>query len=223
MFDYQAGEKYKLTLIMVGVAGLLAGVFFTVLLMPTPDAGPAKHHTAPKWSSNPDATGTARMPGAGQRATDGQGPGQGQGQEQGAQPQAQAPMAVDAFQAREMLETKFLPLAWDLSAYSARASQGKAIAYMTDDCKRAYMNNIWTSTIAKQIEDSGVQSQFTPRKIEPGQVRSDGSVEVTVEGQQTLSVPGKGGKTRDVKVVYLVRQYPEGMKIAGISEAGQTQ
>jgi hypothetical protein len=215
MFDYQAGEKYKLTLIMVGVAGLLAGVFFTVLLMPTPEAGPAKHHTPPKWSSNPDATGTARMPGTGQRATDGQGP------EQQGQPQAQAPMAADPFQAREMLETKFLPLAWDLSAYSARASQGKAIAYMTDDCKRAYMNNIWTPSIAKQIEESGVQSQFTPRKIEPSPIRSDGSVEVTVEGQQTLSVPGKGGKTRDVKVVYLVRQYPEGMKIAGISEAGQ--
>src|SRR5205823_2250926 len=126
-------------------------------------------------------------------------------------------------QARDLLETRFLPLAWDLSAYSARASQDKALSYMTDDCKHAYVNNIWTTQIAQQIEQSGVQSQFTTKKIDPGPMRSDGSVEVTVEGSQTLSVPGKGGETRDVKVVYLVRQFPEGLKIAGISEAGKTQ
>ena len=210
MFDYQAGEKYKLTLIMVAVAGMLAGMFFTVLLMPTPEAAP-KHRQPPKWASNPDATGRASSAGEGQE------PGRNM-----AAP-GQAPMAVDPYQARELLETKFLPLAWDLSAYSARASQGKAIAFMTEDCKRAYMNNIWTTAIANQIEQSGVQSQFTPRRIEPSPVRSDGSVEVIVEGQQTLSVPGKGGKTREVKVVYLLKQFPDGLKIAGISEAGQTQ
>ena len=56
MFDYQAGEKYKLTLIMVGFAGLMAGMFFTMLLMPTPE--PQSHQRqAPKWASNPDVTG----------------------------------------------------------------------------------------------------------------------------------------------------------------------
>jgi hypothetical protein len=216
MFDYQAGEKQKLTLIMVALAGLLAGMFFTVLLMPTPDAAP-KRHAPPKWASNPDVTGGV-MPQDGGGGDPQGGPGGGP---QGPPP-AQQPM-VDPIQARNMLETSFLPLAWDLSAYSARASQGKALDYMTDDCKRAYVNNIWTPTIAQQIEQSGVQSNFQPKKIDPGQVRQDGSVEITVEGSQTLSVPGKGGKTRDVKVVYLVRQFPEGMKIAGISEAGQTQ
>lgn len=219
MFDYQAGEKYKLTLIMVGLVGMLGGVFFTVLLMPTPtDSGP-RRRPPPKWASNPDATGgvAGGQPPAryGQEsAMAGQTP---------PSPQGAQPMAADPFQAQQLLESKFLPLAWDLSAFSARASQNKAIAYMTDECKRAYMTNIWTTEVAQQIEQSGVQSQFKPRKIVPGPLRADGSVEVTVEGEQTLSVPNKGSKTREVKVVYLVKQYPDGLKIAGISEAGQTQ
>ncbi len=40
MFDYQAGEKYKLTLIMVAIAGLMAGAFFTILFSAGPE--PAK-------------------------------------------------------------------------------------------------------------------------------------------------------------------------------------
>jgi hypothetical protein len=218
MFDYQAGEKYKLTLIMVALAGFLAGMFFTVLLMPTPEATP-RARQKPKWANNPDATGGMTSPGPGgmpAAGPGGQGPPPGQGM-----PGQAAPMAADPYQARELLETKFLPLVWDLSAYSARASQGKAIAYMTEDCKRAYMSNIWTTAIASQIEQSGMQSQFTPKKIEPSPIRQDGSVEVTVEGLQTLSVPGKGEKIRQIKVVYLVKQYPDGLKIAGISEAGQ--
>jgi hypothetical protein len=214
MFDYQAGEKYKLTLIMVALAGLLGGAFFTVLLMPAPEATPRRRQTQ-KWQSNPDATGGMPINAAP--------PGAGPGGPQGMQSQAAGPLPTDPVQARELLETKFLPLAWDLSAYSARASQGQALQFMTDECKRAYQSNIWTPEIAKQIEESGVQSRFTPRRIDPGPMRQDGSIEVTVEGEQELSVPGKGGRKRPVKVIYLVRQYPDGMKIAGISEAGQTQ
>ena len=94
---------------------------------------------------------------------------------------------------------------------------------MTDECKQAYTSNIWTPTIAQQIEQSGVQSTFTTKRIEQSPLRADGSVEVTVEGEQVLSVPGKGSKNRNVKVVYLVKQLPEGLRIAGISEAGRTQ
>jgi hypothetical protein len=56
MFDYQAGEKYKLTLIMVGIAGLMAGIFFTMLLMPTP-APQRAHRPRPAWADHPDITG----------------------------------------------------------------------------------------------------------------------------------------------------------------------
>ncbi len=61
MFDYQAGEKYKLTLIMVAIAGVMAGMFFTVLLMPTPEAPQARKRQHQPWMDNPDVTG-GRMP-----------------------------------------------------------------------------------------------------------------------------------------------------------------
>lgn len=216
MFDYQAGEKYKLTLIMVAVAGMLAGVFFTVLLMPTPEAAPRRRQP-PAWASNPDVTGAPMQTPEGMQAQ-AQG-GQGAGLQGGP---GGGPMATDRMEARSLIEN-FIPLAWDLSAASARYNQDKALSVMTDECKQAYTSNIWTPAIAQQIEQSDVRSTFTPKKIEPSETKSDGSVEVVVEGQQTLSVPNKGGKTRDVKVVYLVRKLPEGLRIAGISEAGQTQ
>lgn len=55
MFDYQAGEKYKLTLIMVGFAGLMAGMLFTMLVMPQPDPRAMKARKAPAWTKDPDA------------------------------------------------------------------------------------------------------------------------------------------------------------------------
>ena len=215
MFDYQAGEKYKLTLIMVGIAGILAGMFFTVLLMPAPEAPSARRRQPPAWASNPDATGQARGPEGYQAPTEAAAGGPG------AEQQA-APQATDPMQARNLI-ANFLPLAWDLSAYSARGHQDQALMLMTDECRQAYTNNIWTPQIAQQIEQSGVQSTFTPKKIDASPYKADGSVEVTVEGEQTLAVPGKGSKNRNVKVVYLVKQLPEGLRIAGISEAGRTQ
>lgn len=212
MFDYQAGEKYKLTLIMVAIAGMLAGMFFTVILMPSPEAAPRRRQ-APAWASNPDVTGAPMSNPEAQEAAAG-----GAGAPAG----GPAPMATDVVQARDFV-ANFLPLAWDLSAYSARAHQDQALQLMTDDCKQAYTSHIWTPEIAQQIETSGVQSEFQPKKVEPTPMKSDGSVEVIVEGVQTLGVAGKGQKTRNVKVVYLVKQFPEGLKIAGISEAGQTQ
>ena len=215
MFDYQAGEKYKLTLIMVAIAGMLAGMFFTVLLMPTPEAAPRRRQP-PAWANNPDVTGAPMTdPGSTQEASAG---GAGGEAAQG----GPAQMATDAVQARDLV-VSFLPLAWDLSAFSARAHQEQAISLMTDECKHAYTSHIWTPEIAQQIESSGVQSEFQPKKVEPTPMKSDGSVEVIVEGVQTLGVAGKGQKTRNVKVAYLVKQFPEGLKIAGISELSQNQ
>jgi hypothetical protein len=51
MFDYQAGEKYKLTLIMVGFAGLMAGMLFTLVLMPQQESPRRGKHHSVNWST----------------------------------------------------------------------------------------------------------------------------------------------------------------------------
>lgn len=196
---------------MVALAGLMAGVFFTVLLMPSPEAASPRRRQAPAWASNPDVTGVAAAP-------DGAAPAYAAGAAGG---EGGAPIPTDPMQAKTLVEN-FLPLTWDLSAYSARTNQDRAMMCMTDSCRQAYQSNIWTVQTADQIEKSGVQSNFEAKKVDPSPMRSDGSVEVAVEGVQTLSVPGKAPKARHLKVTYLVRQLPEGLRIAGISE-GQTQ
>lgn len=216
MFDYQAGEKYKLTLIMVGIAGLMAGMFFSFLLMPQPDMismnnarrrGPMKPHM-----TNPDVTGIARMPGADAamaQASDAQ-----------VQAQAQAgppPIFVDPFQAKLMIE-KWLPMAWDLSAGTARQSQDSAMTAMTPECQRGYTQSVWTADIQKQIDECGLQSAFAPTMVNAGGTQADGTVVVTVQGTQKLGVPGKGEKVRQVKMEYLIKGTPDGMRIAGISD-----
>ncbi len=212
MFDYEAGEKYKLTLIMVGVAGCLAGMFFTMLLMPTPEPPSRRRQAQTRSSSDPDITGNS----AGYRAQPSAAP-MAAGQPGGPPPANM--MVVDPLQARQMMDS-FLPLAWDLTAGSAREAQQRALQFMTPECAQAYRQNIWTDAVAQKIEQSGLQSSFQPAGIDVGGMQSDGTIVVTVEGTQTLAVPGQqGGKSRHVKVEYLMKQYPEGLKIAGISEA----
>jgi len=217
MFDYQAGEKFKLTLLMVGFAGLMAGMFFTMLLMPTP--GPEAHaRPRPKWANDPDITGHARLPepvGAAQAAAMQGGGAAGQQQQQ--QQQAYAP--VDQAAGMSLIEG-WLNLAWDMNATSARQSQEKAIAYMTPDCAQAYRQNVWSPEMAKQIEDAGLQSQFQTTKVYSAGAQADGSLVVKVEGQQVLTVPGKGNRLRPVKLEYLLKQTPEGIRIGGITEGG---
>ncbi|MBY0357755.1 MAG: hypothetical protein K2W82_07120 [Candidatus Obscuribacterales bacterium] len=212
MFDYQAGEKYKLTLIMVAIAGLLAGMFFTVLLMPT-EPPQAKHRQNQRHMSDPDITGQARGPGSAAA------PANGNMAYATATP-SQPFNAVDPMQAKTLIDS-WLPLAWDLSAGTAKDSQNKALAYMTPECAASYRKNIWTDTIASQIEQTGLQSSFTPTSVDVGTLQADGSLVITVKGSQVLGVSGRIGKTRDVKVEYLIKQLPEGLRIAGISEAGR--
>lgn len=208
MFDYQAGEKYKLTLIMVGVAGLMAGMFFSLLLMP-PSEAPAKRKAAmARHMSDPDVTGVR------QGATAGGSAGSGAAQATGASAQM-----VDPYQAKVLID-RWLPLAWDLSAGSAKNSQEQAISVMTPECADAYRKDIWTPQLSQQIEEAGLRSSFQPKDVKVGEPLTDGSIEIKVSGTQSLGAPGKGGKTRDVHLVYLIRQTPSGMRIAGISEGG---
>ncbi len=209
MFDYQAGEKYKLTLIMVGLAGLMAGIFFCMLLMPTP-APQHAHRPRPAWADHPDVTGRVPdMPPAGPGAA-GAAP----------MPMVAPPVnATDPTLAKTLIE-EWLPLAWDLSAGTAKGSQEKAIAYMTPECASAYRQNIWTEELSKQIDEAGIKASFIATQVSAAP-KADGSVVVFVVGEQQLGVPGKGVNGRPVRLEYLVRQTPEGLRIAGISESGQ--
>ena len=210
MFDYQAGEKQKLTLIMVGFAGLMAGMLFTLVLMPQQESPHRKKHHSVNWSTQAEATG------AGSSARRSVGSGQ---QQQAAAPDPTVTM-VSAADAQNLVQS-WLPLAWDLSAGSARGSQEKAIMYMTPDCAAAYKQNVWTPDVAKTIEDAGLQSTFTLEKITPGQPQSDGSIVVFVEGTQVMSVPGKGTQQKPKRLEYLIKSTQEGLRVAGISDAGQ--
>ncbi|SRR5579885_20183 len=208
MFDYQAGEKYKLTLIMVGLAGLMAGIFFSVLLMPTPE--PVRHRPAPAYMRDPDVTGRqSDIPPAPTVA----------GAANAMTPPAAPAVATDPNMAKVLIQ-QWLPLVWDLSAGTARDSQAKAMQYMTADCAAAYQRNIWTPELARQIDESGLKSAFRPGNISASPT-ADGAVVVSVDGEQTLMVPGKGETSRVVRLEYMVRQTAEGLRVAGISEAGQ--
>jgi hypothetical protein len=217
MFDYQAGQKYRMTLIMVGLAGLMAGIFFTLLLMPTPE--PTHSRPRQKWMSDPDVTGGGqRISGA--RQSDSRYPNEGYASDTTAGSAQAAGATTDPNSAKAFIE-QWLPIAWDLSAGSARGNQEKAIAYMSPEVAAAYRQNVWTSEIEKQIDESGVKSSFKPIQILAGHPQADGAVVVFVTGIQTLAVPEKGSSVRNVHLEYLVRLSKDGMRIVGISEGGQ--
>jgi hypothetical protein len=221
MFDYQAGEKFKLTLIMVGFAGLMAGMLFTMLIMPQPDARP-KNRTRPAYMNDPDATGGRGARSPAQMAYGNAQAGAAASAAGGAAQQQAAPGELtDPNMALGLVE-QWLPVVWDLSAGTAQGSQEKAIAYMTPECATAYRANIWTADMAKQIQDSGLQSTFNAKKVSAGENQSDGSVVVFVEGEQILQVAGKPARARPVKMEYLVRKTADGMRIAGISEGSHS-
>ncbi len=212
MFDYQAGEKFKLTLIMVGFAGLMAGMLFTMLIMPQPDTR-SKSRKAPAWTKDPDG-GSYRGPRSGFVPQDGQ-----QATAAGAPPAPQQPAGelTDPQMAMTLIEN-WLPVVWDLSSATAQGSQEKAIQYMTPECASQYRQNIWTPEIAKQIQESGLQSSFTSKRVAAGQNQPDGSIVIYVEGEQILQVAGKPARARPVKMEYLVRKLPDGLRIAGIHD-----
>jgi len=206
MFDYQAGEKYRLTLIMVAAVGFLAGIFLTILLMPTP--APERKATYQKWMSDPDVSGgQSPLRGGSNRMVEGA-------------PVSSSSSSTDAEQAKSMVMA-WLPLAWDLSASTARISQEKAIAFMTPDVAETYRKNVWSPELAAQIEGSGVKSSFKADRVFAGGSH-EGAIVVFVDGTQTLVIPGKGQTARPVKLEYMVKNTPDGMKIVGISEGGQS-
>jgi hypothetical protein len=201
MFDYQAGERYKMTLIMTAIAGAMGGVFFTAILAPAgPSEAPRKQR--PKWMDNPDVTGVPR----------------GVAPQDGAVGQ-QAPSAnfVPVEEAEETVRN-WLPLAWDFSAGSCTASQDRAIQFMTPECAQNYRQSVWTTDLAMQVEGAGLKNQFQLHKMSAGPNNPDGSIVIFVEGEQVLSVPGQEPLRKPVNMEYIVCRTPEGLRISGISD-----
>jgi hypothetical protein len=207
MFDYQAGEKYKMTLIVVGVVGMMAGVTLTVFLSPTPDAPKGRPRT--KADSHPDITGVAPTPGGYQAPNDG-------GQPAYPPPVDKANM-VDATKATEFVKV-WLPNAMDFNAASAAGSQQSAMNYMTPECLSAYKENVWSPDAAEGVTSSGMKSTWQQTIISARPNQPDGSIEIAVEGTQKLLIPGAQPTERKVKFVYLVKKVGTDLKIAGISE-----
>jgi hypothetical protein len=207
MFDYQAGEKFKLTLILVGFAGLMAGMFFSLLFM-TPSPEPERHHRHLKFAMNPDLTGQPinRRSQMSAQAT--------------APSQPSAPVTLVNPDDALTLIKAWLPLTWDLSAASAKNSQEKALMYMTPECASAYRQNIWTDDMANQIVQCGLQTTFDANQVKAGQPQPDGTIVIFVDGLQTMTVAGKGTQQRPVKYEYLIKLTQDGLRIAGISEGG---
>ncbi len=236
MFDYQAGEKYKTTLMMTGIAGIVIGIFFTLLIMPqAPDPHVRRSHGN---VSNRDATNRddSAHPGyiEGMReynnkynqgdpddANDTASP---SGQTSNVKYEVNSPqtsestMPVDVNTATTLIE-RWLPLSWDLSANSAKFSQEKAITYMTNQCANQYRKHIWTKTISEQIVNSGIVSHFKLLNLKANAPNADGSVTICVQAEQELDIPGKGSKARDLSVEYMVVQTTNGPRIASITES----
>jgi hypothetical protein len=90
---------------------------------------------------------------------------------------------------------------------------------MTPDCAAAYRQNIWSADTAAQISQSSLQSEFHIRTMEVSNNLADGSVVVKVQGTQILKAPA-GQKSKDVNLEYMLKQTPDGIRVAGISDGG---
>jgi hypothetical protein len=207
----------RFKLIMVAFAGLMTGLLFTTLIKRQPDSLPESSQR-PVCANVADASGgwgsKKRAQTAYEIAQSGAVVIAGGGASQ--QPQAQVEL-TEPNTALALIE-QWLPVVWDLSAATAQGSQEKAMAYMTPECATAYRQSVWTADMAKTIQDSGLQSSFTAKKVSAGENRADGSVVVFVDGEQTLKIAGKKDRTRPVKMEYLVRKFLKGLRVAGINE-----
>jgi len=215
MFDYQAGEKQKLLLIMTAVSGVVAGAFFTLLLAPPGEAPqkPTRGGGSRRLQNMERGAAQSAVP---LRAING---GMRDGGAQANQPPA-AVSEVDKGAAQSMVQGA-LKYMWDFNSSTSNQSQQQAMAQMTADCAQNYRLNVWTPEIAQKVAAAGMTSSFTPLSCEAITSEADGSVVVKVQGQQILNLQGQPPQQKQVLMEYLVRRTPSGeLKICGISESG---
>lgn len=203
MFDYQAGERYRITLIMVAVAGFIAGIFIMILLAP-PSEAPRKKRAMTRANYDPDVTGVPR----------GGGGGGGGGNPQ----QAVQPQAADAQAAKDFIRN-FSYNAFDLSAQTASDSQAKAMQQMTPQCAQSYRASIWTPEMEQMVRESGVRATFQPQRVESGQATPDGGIVIFLTGSQTLTREDGASQNKEINVQYMVQRGGDGsLKVSGIED-----
>lgn len=210
MFDYQAGERYKLTLIMVAVAGLMAGVFFTLLLGGGAPSEPPRRARTKQNPYNPD-TGAAAVGGSGSAVVTGAG---------GNPNVATTPQVSDAQAAQDFVRN-FVTYSFNMNSNAASASQAQAMAMMDSETANAYRNNVWTPELEELVTKSGLTSQFSISSISSGQQNPDGSIVIFMNGTQILNSPAAGQQQKPVSVEYRVQRTASGWRIVGIQENSQ--
>ncbi|MBX9673788.1 MAG: hypothetical protein K2X70_10115 [Candidatus Obscuribacterales bacterium] len=201
MFDYQAGEKQKLTLIMTGVTGLIMGITLMAFLSPETGSGPKKTRERPKWANNPDVTGKANLP----------------ADYNGGQGQAKPENMVQATEAQDMLR-QWLGYAFDFNSQTCGKSQERAMQFMTPECASSYRSNVWTTELATQIEQANLKNEFILSKMSAGQNNPDGSIVIFMEGEQTFFPPSAPPEKKHISMEYIVKKTPEGLQIAGFHD-----
>lgn len=209
MFDYQAGERYKLTLIMVGAVGVIAGIFLMIIVAP-PSEAPRKKRPMSRSSYDPDVTGIPRSLGGGAP---------GGLTEYGAAPTqgAAAVNSADGDAAKDFVRA-FASNSFDFTASTAASSQQKAMSMMSPETASNYQANVW-GPVASQVTGSGVTTQFTPSMISTGQANPDGSIVIFLQGQLALNAADGHIEQKAVNMEYLVQKMPDGsMRISGIQE-----
>ncbi|MBK9202547.1 MAG: hypothetical protein IPL73_08935 [Candidatus Obscuribacter sp.] len=209
MFDYQAGERYKLTLIMVGAVGVIAGIFLMIIVAP-PSEAPRKKRPMSRSSYDPDVTGIPRSLGGGSTTgTTEYGAAATQG--------ATAVNSADGNAAKDFVRA-FASNSFDFSASTAASNQQKAMAMMSPETASNYQANVW-GPVASQVTGSDVTTQFTPSVISTGQANPDGSIVVFLQGQLALRAADGHEEQKAINMEYLVQKMPDGsMRIAGIQE-----
>jgi hypothetical protein len=209
MFDYQAGEKYKLTLVMVGVTGIIVGASLTLFLA-TPSGPPPRASHGSRRPANYEARGSGSLRSAGGRVS-----------HDGGGPDDAAPPPVDVVDkgAAQSFVQGFLNLTWDFNSTTSGQSQERAMTFMTPDCAQNYKVNIWTPEMAQTVAGAGMTSSFTTVSCQAITSTDDGSVVVKVVGDQTLNLQGQAPKQQHKIMEYLVKKTPQGLKISGISES----
>jgi len=213
MFDYQAGEKQKLLLIMTAVSGVIAGAFFTLLLSPPAEAPQKQSRGGGSRRMQNMERGTAqslvplRSINGGMRDNG---------------TQANQPPAADMVEggAAQSMVQGLLQYMWDFNSSTANQSQEQAIANMTPECAQVYRLNVWTPEIAQKVAAAGMTSSFTPQSCQFVTNNPDGTAVVKIQGQQILVLQGQPTPPKMVIMEYLVKRTPSGLKICGISESG---
>jgi hypothetical protein len=109
--------------------------------------------------------------------------------------------------------------AMDYNAPTAIQSHQVAMQWMTPDAANAFQNSFWTPQIAESVATGRLVAAFQPTGIQPQAVNPDGSVVLGVTGTMVVQT-GAQPAVQQFSGAFLVRQEPEGLRVAGLDARG---